>query len=321
MLHESAKSQLQDWLASHDGNLQRFSELIALSTLATETGLEPDHLRTILSAAEAPIYHVWPHTHAGKTRATKPYCLRLAGGDTVCLEWEDSVVAAAEAEFQRFGYTTCRELGADDHIRCLIEEPDVRRMTAGVNLRDLWAHRREGNHIDFWIIEAKGKEAGSFDRYCFAEALSQIFEIPAEPLTALLGTRRRASHGLCYRIAEQLLLGWQRKGWQATVTLAVLVPRWTPDVTWDSGRPKPRPTPYYQRPCDEFTEFINNGISRSRSPTRGEAIFAQILEHLESQYSIRTLAQATKNLRFRMLTTGNDPTTGKFALQGFPRLD
>jgi len=288
MLHESAKSQLQAWLASHDGNLYRFSELVPLSAVEKETSLDQDVLRTTLAANESPIYHIWSHTHAGKTRATKPYCLRLAGDDSVCLDWEDSVVAAVEAEFQQRGYATCRELGTNDHIKCLIDDPDVGRMTAGVNLRDLWAHRRDGNHIDFWIVEAKGKEAGGFDRYCFAEALSQIFEIPADLLTALLGSSRKASHGLCYKIANQLQLGWQQKGWQATVTLAVLVPLWMPDVIWNSGRPKPRPKSYYQRPCDEFTDFIENGSSRSSSPNKGEAIFGQILEYLESRYSIRT---------------------------------
>jgi hypothetical protein len=318
-MDSSAERRLKDWLTAHNADLQRFAQLIPLTAVAKETGLDPDTIHSTISTAEPAIYHVWSHTHAGKTRASKPYCLRLAGQDSVCLDWEDSVVAAAEAEFRRMGYSTCRELGTDDHIQCIIEDPDVALITAGVNLRDLWAQRRDGSRIDFWILEAKGKEAGGFDRYCFAEALSQLFEIPAEPLTTLLGTRRKASHGLCFRIANQLLNGWQHKGWEASVTLALLVPLWTPDMIWEASVAKHRSKPYYQRPYDEFVEFIEHGISRRASPRKGEAAFGEILDGLEANYSIRSLTKSEGNLRFRVLTTCSDSATGDFTLRVFPQ--
>jgi hypothetical protein len=313
-----AKKRLSEWLASHTNNLQRFAQLIPLSTVADEVGLDADTIRIMVSTAEPAIYHVWPHTHAGKTRATKPYCLRLAGQDSICLDWEDSVVAAAEAEFRRLGYVTCQELGTDDHLKCLIEDPNVSLMTAGVNLRDLWAQRYDGENIDFWIVEAKGKEAGGFGRYCFAEALSQLFEIPAQLLSALLGTRRKAGHGLCSKFADQLLNGWQERGWHANIRLAILVPLWSSDVIWDSGRPKPRFQPYYQRAYEEFVEFIERGTSRASSSKRGEAVFGQILEGLESQYSLRALSRSNSGLCFRVLTTRAATATGEFMLHGFP---
>jgi hypothetical protein len=213
--------RLQQWLVDHNDRLRRFAELIPLSTTASETGLTCEEIRKAVATSRPPLYHLWSHTYARKARPNKPYCLHLGGKDTLCLDWEDSVVAAAEADFRQRGYTTCRELGTSEDIQCLLNDPDVSLLKAGMNLRDLWAQRRDGETIDFWIIEAKGKEAGGFDRYCFAEALSQLFEIPAGMLSALLGTRRRAGHGLCCRFANQLLDGWQERGWRAKITLAV----------------------------------------------------------------------------------------------------
>jgi hypothetical protein len=316
-MDDPANSRLREWLAGHDDNLQRFAALVPISTVANETGVDPNAIRKAIITAEPAIHHVWSHTHAGVKRPNKPYCLHLANPEAVCLDWENSVVAAAEAEFQRRGFVTCRELGTETHIQCLIEDPDLRRMTAGVNLRDLWAQRREGDHIDFWIVEAKGKEAGGFDRYCFAEALSQLFEIPAEPLTSLLGTRRKASHGLCFKLANQLVVGWKQRGWQATITLAVLVPLWTPDVIWDGATAKPRSRSYYQRPYDEFVKFVEHGGSHTLSLKQGEAAFGQVLEGLETKYSIRALSRSDSGIRFRLLTTCANATTGEFVLQEF----
>ena len=108
----------------------------------------------------------------------------------------------------------------------------------------------DGDCIDVWIVEAKGKEAGPFDRYCFAEALSQLFEIPAEPLSALLGTQRKAGHGLCIKFANQLLRGWLERGWEARITLAVLIPLWKPDVIWNGTTAILRSQSYFQRPYE-----------------------------------------------------------------------
>jgi hypothetical protein len=318
MLPHVADSRLREWLAGHDDNLCRFRELIPLSTVALETGIEIDTIREAISAAEPPIFHIWSHKYAGSARPNKPYCLRLAGPDAVCLDWEASIVALAEADFRRRGYSTCKELGTSDHIRCLIADPDVAKMTAGVNLRDFWAQRRNGNNVDFWIVEAKGKEAGGFDRYCFAETLSQLFEIPAQPLTALLGNYHKASHGLCIKLASQLLNGWKEQGWHATITLAVLIPLWECDVIWDGRTAKHRSKAYYRRPFEEFVEFIDQGTSHSSSKKKGEAAFGKILEGLESQFSLRALAHSNSNLCFRVLTAGYPATKDDFGLHKFP---
>ena len=318
MLQNVADLRLREWLASHDDNLRRFTELIPLSTVAVETGIELDTVRKTITLADPPIFHTWSHKYSGSARPNKPYCLRLAGPDAVCLDWEDSVVALAQAEFRRRGYNTCKELGTGDHIQCLIADPDLEKMTAGVNLRDLWAQRHDGDNIDFWIVEAKGKEAGGFDRYCFAETLSQLFEIPAQSLTALLGNYHKTSHGLCVKFANQLLNGWKERGWRATITLAVLIPLWEYDVIWDGGVAKPRSRAYYQRPFGELVEFIDHGTSHASSKKKGEAAFGQILEGLESQYSLRALARSNSGLCFRVLTAGAALTTGDHGLYEFP---
>jgi hypothetical protein len=148
--------------------------------------------------------------------------------------------------------------------------------------------------------------------------LSQLFEVPAELLSALLGTRRRAGHGLCHKFANQLLDGWREQGWKASVTLAVLVPLWRPDVIWNGGKPSLASTSYYQRPFDEVVEFIDHGTSRASSKKKGESVFGQILEWLESNYSIRALSRSNSGIKFRALTTCGDPATGEFKLDEFP---
>jgi hypothetical protein len=308
---------LCQWLAEHDLKLDRFMDLVPISTVATETGLSVDAIRETISTSQIPVYHIWSHTYQGKTRPSKPYCLRVGGPDAICLDWEDSVVAAAEADFRLRGYDTCRELGTDEHIQCLIGKPDLKQMTPGVNLRDLWALRLDGDCIDLWIIEAKGKEAGGFSRYCFAEALSQLFEISAELLSTLLGSRRRASHGLCYRFANQFVSGWKERGRQATVTIAVLIPLWNSDAIWN-GVAKTRYRAYYQQPFDELVEFVGKGSSRATSARKIEATFGRILEELESNYAIRKMAHAGTEIRFRVLTACSEPTTGEFMLNCFP---
>ncbi len=317
-MDDTVKFRLDEWLGNHDDNLRRFTELVPLATVATETELSPETIREAVVTSQPPIYHVWSHTYARTTRPNKPYCLRLGPADAVCLDWEDSVVAAAQTSFRQLGYSTCRELGTAEHIECLLNEPDVSHLQAGVNLRDLWAYCCDGDSIDFWIIEAKGKEAGGFDRYCFAEALSQLFEVPSELLTKLLGAPKSAGHGLCYKFATQLLTGWQQRGWRANITLAVLIPCWDSDVVWDGGKARPRSRSYYQRPIDEVVEFINQGSSHASSKKKGESVFGQILEWLENSYSIRVLSRSNSGIKFRVLTARDEPTTGKFSLHEFP---
>ena len=63
------------------------------------------------------------------------------------LDWEDSVVGAAEAELNRLGYQTIREVGTDEHISALIRTPDLSALSPKTNLRDLWALRRDVRYI------------------------------------------------------------------------------------------------------------------------------------------------------------------------------
>lgn len=230
----SLDARLRDWLESHDERLDRFAELVPLRDLASETGASEGDLRARISSAATPPYHIWPHLHAGKKRRSKPYALRLGAPDAVVLDWEDSVVAAAEGEFTRRGFETRRELGSETHLAALLARPTLTGLVSGQNLRDLWALRVDENRADLWIIEAKGKEAGGFEHYCVAEALGQLFPVPAEPLSELLGSRRGAGHGLCWNYANQLLPAWLAQGLKVRLTLGLLLPFWAPDVVWGS---------------------------------------------------------------------------------------
>jgi hypothetical protein len=228
----------------------------------------------------------------------------------VGLDWEDSIVGATELEFRRLGYQTARELGKDEHVSALIHTPDLLNLTPGRNLRDLWALRKEGKTVDLWIVEAKGKEAWPFDYYSFAEALSQVFPVQGELLSALLGGAKRAGHGLCWKLARRLHDGWRSQGLNPTVTVAVLVPEWIPDVVWANGEAKRVPGCYYGRPLSTFREFIATGKTDSSSGRfKYLREFGKILDEVERVCAIRALACASSGVRFRLLTTRT--TSGK----------
>jgi len=257
-------AKLMEWLAAHDDQLVRFRTPIPVEKLATEVNEAPTEISKFLADNSELVFHLWGHTYKGRTTRSKPYCLRLNGVDTVGLDWEDSVVGAAEAMFRRQGYQTARELGNEAHLASLIVKPDLTRLTSGVNQRDLWALRQRDEHIELIIIEAKGKEAYEFDHYCFAEALAQVFPVPAEPLSLLLGTKRGSGHGLCWQYAKRLYTAWLEAGFKPTITVALLLPEWTPDIVWSGGKIRHIPDAFYSRPLAEFRQFLTTGETASQ---------------------------------------------------------
>lgn len=309
--------KLERWLASHDHRLERFREPISLNNVGQETGEPPDRLRAFLAQTTTPPYHIWPHTYRGRTSRSKPYCLRLNGPGTVGLDWEDSIVGAVEAAFQRMSYQTAREIGTQEQLSRLLANPELSGLSSARNQRDFWALRRDGNEIDLYIVEVKGKEAYDFDYYCFAEALSQVFAVPAEPLSALLGAKKAAGRGLCWKYAQYLYDGWPSSGFKPTITAAILVPDWSPDVVWSGGKVRRIPGSFYSRPISTFRRFLADGVTAAKNETRKyERSFGEVMDSLESKYSIRALSRAEEGLRFRFLTTAWYGATREFGLIG-----
>jgi len=138
---EMADHPLERWLAEHDDRLDRFKSPIPISVMSQEAGLTPDETRQTVADPNTAIWHLWKHTYRGKTRRTKPYCLRINGPDTVGLDWEHSVVGAAAAEFRRRGYATALEVGTPEHMELLRKTPELGHLIPGTNQRDLVACR------------------------------------------------------------------------------------------------------------------------------------------------------------------------------------
>ncbi|HNO80580.1 MAG TPA: hypothetical protein PKN33_21240 [Phycisphaerae bacterium] len=311
------RDRLASWLEGHDSQIDRFRKPVLLANVAKEIGASIEDVRQFLATTSEPIYHIWSHEYRGKISRSKPYCLRLNGPDSVGLDWEHSVVGAMEDVFRKKGFETCQELGTDNDIERLISDVSLGGLSPGVNQRDLWALWQDQDAVDLWIIEAKGKEAAEFEHYCFAEVLSQVFEVPAEPLTDLLGARRKAGHGLCWKFASRISDAWLQRGLTVTVTVAILLPAWAPDIVWKSGLDCHIQKPYYGRALESFNRFLSSGETDAhRGKFKYERAFGEVLEHLQSEYEIRQLATAETGLRFRMLTTGSDPATGQFELSG-----
>lgn len=300
--------RIAEWLTHHDARLDRFRIPLPLSVLADETSIPVDTVRLALTHANSPPFHCWPHMYAGRSSRSKPYCLRLNGFDTVGLDWEDSVVGAAEAAFQVAGYQTARELGTAEHMTALARHPDLSRLRPGTNLRDLWALRFDGDRIDLWIIEAKGKEAYEFDHYCVVEALSQLFPVSAAPLTALLGTPRQAGHGLCWTLTQQLDSAWRSQGFIPRITLGLLLPASAPDVVWSGGKVRQLARSMYGRPLEALQQFLATGETAAQTGRyKYQRAFGALLEELEQAVGIRALAESERGLRFRLLLSRDTP--------------
>jgi hypothetical protein len=173
---------------------------VPLTEISQEIGETPADIRAFINGCDEPIFHIWEHQHRRRTRS-KPYCLHLSGPAHVCLDREDSIIGAAEAVFQRSGYTCRREIGSEEHLSYLCKDPSLDLLEPGSNLRDLWALKKDGHGgIDLFILEAKGKQAGQFDFYCFAEALGQVFPVRASLLSIMLGgQKKRDGHGCTRR--------------------------------------------------------------------------------------------------------------------------
>ncbi len=312
------EKQLCNWLVSHDSNLARFRIPIPLDVVAHETGADPVEIERYLEGGNAPCFHVWEHEHAGKVSRSKPYCLRMSGPTTVGIDWEDSVVGAAESELQRKGFETCRELGSEADMGHLERTCSLKGLFPGTNQRDLWAIKRSGSEIEAWIIEAKGKEAGGFEHYCFAEAMGQLFEVSTDVLTALLGQKRRAGHGLCWRIANTLARAWKEQGLTCTISLAVLVPNWRPDVVWEGGRVCGIPDFYYSRPLAprRATFCVRDDLRPRLRWFKYERAFRAGRSSRPRTVFDRSFEPGA-GLRFRILTTEHSAENGEFKLAGF----
>ena len=310
-LYSDTASRLTRWLEAQDRNLVRFAHPVPLSEVSSEAGKPVEGIRTFLRESGTPVYHVWEHVHGGRTSRSKPYCLHLSGPDEVCLDWEDSVVGALEAEFRRRGYATRQQIGSPEHLAKLSLEPSLAPLTPGSNLRDFWALRQSNQDIDLWILEAKGKEAFEFDFYCFAEALGQVFPVEADLLSIMLGTKRRSGHGICWNAAQHFHAVWTERGYQPTITVGVVVPEWSPDIVWSGGKIRSIGSCFYARPLTDFRHFLAYGtMPTGPRMFKARQAFGQMLDRLETTVKMRSLATAAAGLRFRLLTTTGCGVTG-----------
>jgi len=313
-------TKLQSWLNDQDSQLDRFKNPIPLSKISAELNESPDDIRAFLQQCGHPIYHVWEHNGS----RSKPYCLRLSGRDDVCLDWEDSIAGAAMAVFQQRGYKCRQELGTDDHLIRLCEDPSCfDSLAPGINQRDLWALRRRGHddrEIDLYILEAKGKQASTFDYYCFGQALGQVFPVSASLVKKMGGMYRKPTpertHGRCWFLAERLYQAWTQLGLRPTITVGLLLPEWSPDILW-TDKARIRQNSFYARPLADFRQFVERGDVQFESPaTKARSAFRQMLHELESQIQVRSLLEAKAGLRFRILTTQAAAAPYFFRLSG-----
>jgi hypothetical protein len=307
--------KLTEWLEAQDTRLSRFKCPVPLTEISCEVQESPEDIRAFVHQCKQPIYHVWEQLYAGKLSRCKPYCLHLSGRDHVCLDWEDSVVGAAEAVFQQqWGYTCRREIGSPEHLSRLCNEPSLDSLDPGSNLRDLWASKRDGRDIYLYILEGKGKQTQGVNFYCFGEALAQVFPISAEPLRKMLGDpKKRASHGLCSKFARQLHAAWTELGLQPKITVGLILPEWSPDIVWSSGKPRERTTGYFSRPLAEFRRFANGELADAPPTSIAQTGFREMLDEIRD---IRSLMQAKIGLRFRLLTAQSAPDPFFFRLSG-----
>jgi len=116
--------QLQTWLKSHDNNLNRFKFPVLIKDVARETELDIDQIRQTVGCANPPITHVFSHVYGGRSRPSKPYCLRLMGNNAVGIDWEDSVLGGLQNALEQRGYCCGRELGTKSDITRLIANLD-----------------------------------------------------------------------------------------------------------------------------------------------------------------------------------------------------
>ena len=315
--------KLTCWLKKQDARLVRFKRTVPLEELSREIGEKAADIRAFIARSERPVFHTWEHTHRKTISRTKPYCLRLAGPGDVCLDWEESVVGAAEAIFKEQGYDCRREIGTKDHIAKLCNGPSLDTLVPGVNKRDLLALKKYGDankRIDLYILEAKGKQASGFDFHNVACALGQVFPIPKLLLNEILGDYKKKSEGYtrgeCWSIAQALYGRWSALGFHPTITLGLLLPNWKPDVVWNKPQARTYPASYFERPLSELRGFLE-GVAGDEPPqTMKQSAFRRILADLEERVKIKALARAETGLRFRLLSAESAESPLFFRLSG-----
>jgi hypothetical protein len=235
----------------------------------------------------------------------------------VCLDWEDSVVGAAEAELKRRGYECRREVGTAEHLALVLREASLDGLVAGVNQRDPFALKKTGADRELCIIEAKGKQAGGFDYSVAAEALGQLFPVPGPLLTDLLGSPKEDGHGRCWRFAQSVLEEWVRQGLRVTITLGLLLPEWAPDVIWSNKKARRSTAAYFQRPIAEIRQLLAGANPNSVAPlSKNLRAFRDVLNKLDASVGIKSLAAAQTGLRFKLLTTKQKDAPQFFELEG-----
>jgi hypothetical protein len=297
--------EITRWLETQP--VERFSNPIPIDEILSDIGIPADESARSKVRKELdghPIVHLWS--------GNRLYCLRLCGPKHVCLDQEDSVIGAAEAVFRESGYECRREFGSAEHIGLLSrrERPSLEGIASGRNLHDLVALRVQDRKVDFWMMEAKGKQAG-FDFFNFGYALGQIFSERSDSLllAEMLGVKKKPpGRGLGWEHAQALFKAWTERGFIPRVTVAVLVPEWSPDFVWLNKQPCRRDASYFSPPIEIFRYFIGTGkITTDAKTTKPEKAFRQMVSELEQRHGIRALARANVGLRFRLLTTKEAP--------------
>jgi hypothetical protein len=308
------RDEIKRWLETQPA--ERFSDPVPIDEMLSEIGRPTDESVRSRVRDELDGHHI-DHLWSGN----RLYCLRLDGPKHICLDQEDSVIGVAEAVFRESGYECRREFGSAEHIRLLSkrERPSLEGIASGRNLHDLVALRVQGRKVDFWMLEAKGKQAG-FEFFNFGYALGQIFSERSDSLllAEMLGVKKKPpGRGLCWESAQTLFKAWTERGFIARITVAVLVPEWSPDFVWLNKQSCRKDASYFSPPIEIFRHFIGTGkITTNAKATKPEKAFRQMVSELEGRHGIRALARAAGGLRFRLATTKEAPPPTYFQLTG-----
>lgn len=301
---------LAAWLAEHEFRLDRFDAPVPEDEVAAECGLGTDEVRRLVREADPPVHHVWPQNRL--------FCLRATGPRHVGLDRGASIVGALELDFRTRGFDTARGVGTPEHIAALVEAPELGPLEPEPGREGgLWALRRDGDAVELWVVEARGKPAAGFEHHAVAAALSGIAPVRGEHLTAMFGAEAPDTPGRALAAARTLLDGWRARGLEPTVHVAIALPAWSPDVVWREGRP----TPLAEGPCVEPLRALREFLVSGERPyedagSRAREAFGAMLADLDASVQLRELAAAKSGLCFRVLTAAADPRTAEFSVGG-----
>lgn len=300
-LHTDARRRIDKWLAFQAGNLERFRNLLPYAQIAAETGLSIEVVRDAVVTADLPLYALFVHIFKGKTRPSKPFALYGYDREHCLLDWEGSLAAGLKKFFADHGYYALREVGTEADIAHLRSLGTLFQLREGINLRDLIAHEHTAQPRHLWLIELKGKEAGEFDYYTFAEGLGQIFKYPDELLQGLLGGGMVKAQGHLYRIAQELRKGYWGE-MNRSIHLALVVPDFSPTTVWSGGKTVIKADGVYHRPICTLLEYIKTGKSQATSGEfKYQRLFGQILEAIDREYNLRKFYATRGNITFTVL--------------------